>query len=170
MHEQYSTNPSDGRFCVYNIIETYTAYVAEHDRNRRYDRFKQPGSDIRIIFATTSLGMGINVPDVARVCLWNFPIGKDLGDFWQRVGRGGRGKDMKSTAYIFLPYWAFDSEGKSKESTRNDTIKASTPTPISSRRGRNRLPSRRKKGGAVGPSRLNQALTPGDCSDVDEET
>ncbi|KAE9980266.1 hypothetical protein EG327_006653 [Venturia inaequalis] len=104
IHEKYTTNRLDEQFCVQDIIETYTAHVAEHDRELRYNQFKRLDSKIRIIFATTSLGMGINVSDVSRVVLWGFPIGKDLGDFWQRIGRGGRGKDIRSTAYIFLPY------------------------------------------------------------------
>ena len=39
--------------------------------------FRDPTSLIGIIVATTSLGLGINVPDVDRVVIWGFSIGKE---------------------------------------------------------------------------------------------
>jgi Lhr-like helicase len=56
------------------------------------------------MLATTSLWMGINISDVDGVVLWKFPIKKDLANYWQRLGRGGRGGGRTSKAYIFLPY------------------------------------------------------------------
>ena len=64
--------------------------------------------------ATTSLGMGVNVPDVELAVLWKFPITKTLEDLWQRLGCGGRGYGRTSKGYIFLLYWAFDTEGVSR--------------------------------------------------------
>jgi superfamily II DNA helicase RecQ len=89
---------------VYNIIEIYTAYVSDYNREKRYNEFLKVDSMIRIIFATTALGIGINIPNILRVCLWTFPIGRNLGDFWQRIGRRDRGLGRTSSTYIFLPY------------------------------------------------------------------
>ena len=61
--------------------------------------------------ATTSLGMGVNVPDVERIVVWDFPRSNDPSDTWQKLGRGGRGYGRHSDGYVFLPFWAFDSEG-----------------------------------------------------------
>jgi len=91
--EQYTTDSTNKAYCVSMIIEEFTAHVSLYDRDKRYNEFKMPSSVIRIMLATTSLGMGINVSDVDGVLLWKFPIGKDLGDYWQRLGRGGRGRN-----------------------------------------------------------------------------
>ena len=92
--------------------------------------------------ATTSLGMGINIPDIKIVVNWKFPIGDSVSEAWQRAGRGGRAKGMVSEAYFFFPYWAFDSEG------RNDPLRPApapvAPPPIQkkpARRRKNTLPS-----------------------------
>ena len=63
------------------------------------------------MFATTSLGVGVNIEDVARIVTWNIPITKSLGDLWQRLGRRGRGQGRNSLAIVMLPFWLFDSEG-----------------------------------------------------------
>ena len=108
---QYTLNRSNKTFCVTDVVEEYTSTVAPYDRDTRYSEFKSLSSHIRIMVATTSLGMGVNVEDVERVVVWRFPIGFDLGDVWQRLGRGGRGRGRTSEGYIFIPYWVFDCEG-----------------------------------------------------------
>lgn len=104
--KQYTTNADGKARCVTNVVQVYTVHVQEYDRTTRYEEFKKSSSFIRIMVATTSLGMGVNVPDVGRVVLWKFPITKCLEDLWQRLGRGGRGYGRTSKGYIFLPYWA----------------------------------------------------------------
>lgn len=104
------------------IIHHYHARVADRDKDIRFNEFKKEDSSIRIIFATTSLGMGINVPDISRVVQWNFPINYDVADLWQRLGRGGRGPGRTSTGYWFIPYYAFDSQlGQHKKKKRKKT-------------------------------------------------
>jgi Helicase conserved C-terminal domain/DEAD/DEAH box helicase len=124
---RYSQDNENPSLNVYNIITTYNSDVCEYDQSVRYAEFLKPSSSIRIIIATTSLGMGVNVPDVERVVVWKFPRGRQPADVWQRVGRGGRGEGRTSIAYVFLPYWAFDIEGCYRPGTaeQNDTEPAS---------------------------------------------
>ena len=44
--------------------------------------------------------MGINISDVDGVVLWKVPIGKDLADYWQRLGRGRRWPNQQG---VYLP-------------------------------------------------------------------
>jgi len=110
--QRYGLDNERSRYCVTSVVETFTSHVSRHDRDFRYSEFKKEDSRIRILVATTSLGMGVNIPDIERVVLWSFPLGDDPADHWQRLGRGGRGPGRTSTCYLLLPYWAFDSKGK----------------------------------------------------------
>ena len=66
--------------CVLDILREFSSYTSDFDKDVTYDMFIEVGSVARIVFATTSLGMGINIPDVKRVVVIGFPIGWDLGD------------------------------------------------------------------------------------------
>lgn len=110
--DRYCKGGPNSAFDVFNIIETFTSHVSKYDQDNRYEQFRKEGSEIRIMVATTSLGTGINIPDVEVVVIWKFPLEKKPAEAWQRAGRGGRGKNRKSRVYFFFPYWAFDSEGK----------------------------------------------------------
>jgi len=101
-------------YCVFDVVEIFISHVSKHDRDTRYREFTKAASTIRIMIATAALGMGVNVPDVERVVLWKFTLTKDLGDYWQRLGRGDRGINRTSVGYIFLPYWLFDTEGRDR--------------------------------------------------------
>ncbi|OJD20382.1 hypothetical protein ACJ73_08286 [Blastomyces percursus] len=101
---------------INSTIQPFHSRVSEVDKDIRFEESMKPNSKIRIMVATTSLGMGINIPDVERTVVWQLPIeGGDIADVWQRCGRGGRGPGRKSHALILLPYWAFDSEGYEKK-------------------------------------------------------
>lgn len=148
---------------VFSVVHTFTATVSEYDRSATYAEFQSATSTCRIVFATTSLGMGVNIPDVARVVVWKMPITESLADAWQRLGRGGRKPGMRSDGYLFLPYWMFDSVAVERPEAGVDE-QASTPVVKPKRKKRNQLPRNRE----VRPSRLSQCSTPGDISDVDD--
>ena len=76
----YSIHSDAGDKCVHEVVQIFTARVAQYDRDRAYAEFGKPYSKIRIMFATTSLGLGINIVDVVRVVTWRIPITKSLGD------------------------------------------------------------------------------------------
>lgn len=62
------------------MLKEFTSYTSDFDKNSTYDLFKVVGSEARLVFATTSLGIGINIPDVERVVVIGFPIGIDIRD------------------------------------------------------------------------------------------
>ena len=56
------------------------------------------GGLLRVVCATSAFGMGIDYPRVARVIHFSMP--RDLGSYWQEVGRAGRdGGDAVATAF-----------------------------------------------------------------------
>ena len=150
--QEYSYSVQGERLlCVYDIIQIFTAHVAQNDKDERYAEFLNPQSTIRIMIATTALGIGVNIPDVERVVLWKFPIDKSVAEHWQRIGRGGRGEGRTSHAFIFLPYWVFDSQG-------NDRL--GTP---STKTGELRKPQSRRQA----QSRLYSSFAPEHLSDTE---
>lgn len=109
-------------YYVHNVVQTFTSVTPLWDKTARYNEFKSSSSKIRIILATTSLGIGVNVPDIEVVVCWKFPIRMDPSDIWQRLGRGSRGPGCRSVGILLLPYWAFDRIGR-------DPTVAGSPTP-----------------------------------------
>lgn len=167
LSSEYSTDPSTNERCVFNVVCTFTAHVSQYDRDIAYNEFLGPDSRIRLMFATTSLGMGINIPDVARVVTWKIPITVSLGDLWQRFGRGGRGEGLTSQAYVMLPYWLFDTQGTYKPNARLSTpTDDSASLPGTKNSMRNQLPSDR----ARLRNFLLQCATPGDASDPEDDS
>jgi hypothetical protein len=65
---------------VSNIIKTFTAYISKFDRDIRYIEFSNFLSTVRIIVVTILLRMGINIKDIKRVTIWDFPLRRDLGN------------------------------------------------------------------------------------------
>ncbi len=55
-----------------------------------YKRFKN--GDIRVLFATTAFGMGMNIPDIDGVIHYQIP--ESIEEYYQHVGRGGRDKEI----------------------------------------------------------------------------
>ena len=135
--QQYCVGGNAPAYDVFSIVETFHADIAKYDQDLRYAEFLKEKSKIRIIVATTSLGIGVNVPDVAVIVNWKFPIDSEVREIWQRAGRGGRKEGMVSHAYFFFPYWAFDSEG------RDDPTKPAPP-PTQPARKQRRQPKRQK--------------------------
>jgi superfamily II DNA helicase RecQ len=65
---------------VYQLVSVYTSWTQSHDQNRLYETFSQPDSPIRIMIATNSFGMGLDIPGVEIVVQWNFLISSSLAD------------------------------------------------------------------------------------------
>jgi hypothetical protein len=66
-------------YYINNIINIFHLYIAQKDKDIRYLEFSQPSSCTRIIVATISLGIGVNISDVERVVTWDFPLDKEVG-------------------------------------------------------------------------------------------
>src|SRR5947199_323966 len=61
----------------------------------------------RILLATDSLGMGVDLPDISRVVQWKVPKQRDdaLEIMWQRFGRVGRGPGKTGEAILLAEQW-----------------------------------------------------------------
>ncbi|KAK3360955.1 hypothetical protein B0T24DRAFT_653029 [Lasiosphaeria ovina] len=75
-------------------------------------------TDCRIILATVSLGMGMDIPDVERVVQFGLPPSPSLADIWQRFKRAMRKKEGQGMVYLFAPYWAFDHLGSTEKQVK----------------------------------------------------
>jgi superfamily II DNA helicase RecQ len=107
---------------AHQTVSVYTSNVPKYDQDRLYSMFCSEQSSIRIVVATTALGMGMDIPDVDMVVQWNIPLTNDIGDLWQRFGRAARGQGRRGIAVFFAPYWAFNCLGYGdKEQTTTST-------------------------------------------------
>lgn len=165
---RYSDAASEDGLCVMDIVHVFTANVSDFDREATYNEFRKPTSRVRIVFATTTLGMGINIADVALVVTHHIPISRSLGDLWQRLGRGGRGEGQTSQAIVMLPYWLFDSAGQVRPPKMSGSAMLQSADAISSPDERRKPPRRLRVAQSYQPSQLSQCATPGDLSDIDD--
>ncbi|SMY30398.1 unnamed protein product [Zymoseptoria tritici ST99CH_1A5] len=118
--EHRYTNDSSGGHDVDKIASFYTAHVAPHDQDKRYNEFKKLGreSQIRIMAGTTAISTGTNVPDIKYVTQNKIPITKDPEDQTQRLGRSHRlqdqvdenGDKIYGIGMTFQEHWLDDEE------------------------------------------------------------
>jgi hypothetical protein len=90
------------------LIKRYDADVRSVDKDIIFDNFRREDGDCRIMAATVSMGMGMDIPDVDRVVQFGLPPSISLSDFWQRSRRAMRKKVGQGIAYFFIPYWCFN--------------------------------------------------------------
>jgi len=93
-------------------IAMFHRSTADLNKAHVLTEFPQPGSNLRIVFATIAFGMGVDIPDVNRVIHWGAPRG--LEQFAQESGRAGRdGRDAMSIIF----YSSYDlAKGACRES------------------------------------------------------
>ena len=107
-------------------IESFTSRTPAFDQDRIYNEFEKSDSYIRVCSATTSLGMGIDIPDIETVNQWDIPTSSDVKDLWQRIGRAVRKPGLFGSAVLFVPYWMFDRLGyggpPAREVESNDAL------------------------------------------------
>lgn len=77
--------------------DKYKAYVLEGFKN----------GDIKIVFATSAFGMGVDIPDIRVVV--NYLISETVEQYYQEVGRGGRDNQP---AYGYLLYTNQSKRGR----------------------------------------------------------
>lgn len=97
-----------------NTVEGFHSFTPAHDKDRILDEFRKPDSEVRILVATTAVGLGMNLPDVERVVVYGLLITMELSDLMQRIGRAARAASRTGDAIIFLPYWLFWDYGEDK--------------------------------------------------------
>jgi superfamily II DNA helicase RecQ len=91
-------------------IRTYHRNTGDKEKERIYAEFSQPESQIRIIVATESLGLGIDLNNVRRVILYGLPLLQDLDTIIQCFGRAAQAAGMDGEALLLYEYWAAPSE------------------------------------------------------------
>jgi superfamily II DNA helicase RecQ len=147
---------------VHQLVCVYTSRTQLHDQNRLYEIFSRPDSPIRIMLATNSFGMGLDIPGIEIIVQWNFLISCSLGDLIQRFGRAARRLGEKATAFLFLPYWVFNCLGKDPPSKEQRLSTTRARLPVGSGKGRARNMLARDRG----PSSLRQIVNASDRDDT----
>ena len=76
----------------YRLLTMYTRASTDDMKSSIMSIFTQENSILRLVIATTSFSMGIDIPDVREIIHWGPP--SDLEQYVQEIGRAGRdGKD-----------------------------------------------------------------------------
>ena len=69
-------------------IGMFHSKTPEALKTKVLDNFVPTDGAVRVVVATTALGMGVNIPDVERVC--HFGIPDTIEEYVQEIGRAGR--------------------------------------------------------------------------------
>lgn len=101
----------------------YHAGMSPERKKTVMQSFKK--GDIKVLFATTAFGMGINIPDIDGVIHYQIP--RSVEEYYQHVGRGARDKELCPKCMCLL-LWSdtnFDREIKKikKETLTQEDIK-----------------------------------------------
>ena len=80
------------------LPETYSNYIAMFHaktptriKDNAFSGIVKLDGKVRLVVATTALGMGVNIPDIYRVIHYGIP--EDMEYYVQGMGRGGGGMD-----------------------------------------------------------------------------
>ncbi|MEK7431586.1 MAG: RecQ family ATP-dependent DNA helicase [Cyanobacteriota bacterium] len=76
--------------------KSYHAGLNSEKRKNIQDDFKN--GNIKLLFATSAFGMGIDIPDIDSVIYWNFP--SSIEEYYQGIGRAGRDSSINAKTYL----------------------------------------------------------------------
>ncbi|KAI1096669.1 P-loop containing nucleoside triphosphate hydrolase protein [Rostrohypoxylon terebratum] len=95
------------------LIRRYDAETRPDDQKRLFADFAAEDSFCRIVLANATPGMvmEMDIRNVKRVVQFGQPPTGDLAELMQRFGRAVRDGVTQGTAYLFVPYWYFDTLG-----------------------------------------------------------
>jgi helicase-like protein len=94
------------------VVCSYSSHTSRFDQDAIIAEFEKPDSNICIIVATSAIGMGMDIGDVAVAVQFGLPIGEGIDELWQRWGRLARAPGSVGTGVLFAPYWLFDCMGR----------------------------------------------------------
>lgn len=90
---------------VYKGVAYFDAKADDKYKSQVLDGFQN--GDIKIVFATSAFGMGVDIPDIRVVV--NYLISETVEQYYQEVGRGGRDGDP---AYGYLLFTNQSKRGR----------------------------------------------------------
>lgn len=70
----------------------YHSKTPEEIQRKVLESIVDPSDMVRLVFATSALGMGVNLPNIRRIIHLGIP--RDTEEYLQEVGRGGRDGEM----------------------------------------------------------------------------
>jgi len=82
------------------VIGGYWSEIDDRRKKKVMENFKK--GITRIVVGTDAISLGLNVDDVDVTIQWGVTENLTLDILWQRMGRGGRGKDRQSYGLIFV--------------------------------------------------------------------
>ena len=91
---------------VTQSLKTFHRNTASANKDAILTEFGKEGarSQVRVIFATEALGMGVDLRDIRRTVQWGVPIGEHAATQLQRGGRASRDK-LDGEMIMLLPEW-----------------------------------------------------------------
>lgn len=83
----------------YRLLTMYTRASTDNMKSSIMSIFTQEKSTLRLVIATTSFSMGIDIPDIREVIHWGPP--SDLEQYVQEIGRAGRDGKLSVAVLMF---------------------------------------------------------------------
>ena len=99
IYETFLYNLSDAQQSHFAM---YHAKTPQRIKDLVLKDFLNPDGAIRLVIATSALGMGVNIPNIRRII--NYGIPKDMESYVQGVGRGGRDGGNVMAIMYYKPY------------------------------------------------------------------
>lgn len=81
------------------MVASYHALISREVLTGILAKMTIKGGGIRLLLATSAFGMGVDVPELARV--WHIGSPRDLDDYVQQIGRAGREAGSQAEAVLF---------------------------------------------------------------------
>ena len=102
-------------------IAMFHSKTPEALKTKVLDNFIPMDGPVRVVVATTALGMGINIPNVERVC--HFGIPDTVEEYVQEIGRAGRDERKSHGILYFKSYHLAHCDDSMKAFIRNPETK-----------------------------------------------
>ena len=102
-------------------IAMFHSKTPEVLKTKVLDNFVPMDGPLRVVVATTALGMGVNIPNVERVC--HFGIPDTIEEYVQEIGRGGRDGRKSYSILYFKSYHLAHCDDSMKAFVKNPETK-----------------------------------------------
>ena len=98
----------------------YHSKTPEEIQMKVLESIVDPSGMVRLVFATSALGMGVNLPNIRRIIHLGIP--RDMEEYLQEVGRGGRDGGRFEALMLYKPYHLAVCETDMKAFVKNPNI------------------------------------------------